>query len=278
MSGQSKQLRVLRLLHAHRYLDVAQVLALGFDDASLRACQACLTKLHRKSLVVRFGLQRGGLRGGHTSYVYALSKSGAEVLAEATGTPLVDILWADDPETAQGVFVNHQLAANRCLVALDGVIRATPGCRLLRWNSDPHSRLRYLPQGGRRWRVVHPDAIACVRQDGHDFWAFVEIDRGTQEIHRYAQKTVRYARFLLSRTWHQRYPRFPEVRVVSTDRFRAAKLREAAADAIDGFGGDEHEALRAQLYVATTAEPDFLKDPLGPIWWPAFAARDHREP
>ena len=272
----SKQFRVLRLLHAHRYLDVAQLTTLGFPDASRRACQACLTKLFRKGYVHRFELAHGGLGGGRTSYVYALAVPGAQVLAEAARLPLVDIVCAPDPPSARAVFVNHQLAANRCLVAVWRALESLADGDLLRWTSDPHTRLRYRPAGGRHYRVVHPDVIATLRLGAYDHWSFIEIDRGTQELARYGQKVMRYARFLVSDAWTTGFPVFPALRVVSISAARAASMRVAVADAIDRFDHHRYRRLRDLLHVATTSESELLTGPLGPIWRPAFGARDAR--
>ena len=148
----SKQHWVLRMLYAHRYLDVGQIAALVSPTSSRRACQACCTTLHRKGYVHRFEFARGGLGGGRTSYVYTLAPAGAQALAEADGIPVVDIPVDPDGPTARSVFVHHQLAANRCLVAVLHATGRSPGTHLRQWTSDPHSRLRcYRPAGARFW-------------------------------------------------------------------------------------------------------------------------------
>ena len=174
----TRQHLVLRMLYLHRYLAVDQIATLVFATASRRACQACCTTLHRKGFVHRFELARGGLGGGRSSYVYALAPAGAQVLAQADNIPVVDIPVDPDAPTAQSVFVHHQLAANRCLVAVTCATWQSPRTQLCQWISDPHSRLRYRPDGARSWRSVHPDVIAMLRDADRDNWAFLEIDRG----------------------------------------------------------------------------------------------------
>ena len=164
----TRQHSVLRMLYLHRYLAVDQIATLVFATASRRACQACCTTLHRKGFVHRFELARGGLGGGRSSYVYALSPAGAQVLAQADNIPVVDIPVDPDAPTAQSVFVHHQLAANRCLVAVTRATRQRPRTRLCQWISDPYSRLRYRPDGARAWRSVHPDVIAMLRDADRD--------------------------------------------------------------------------------------------------------------
>ena len=224
----------------------------------------------------RFELARGGLGGGRTSYVYTLAPAGAQALAEADGIPVVDIPVDPDGPTARSVFVHHQLAANRCLVAVLRATRRSPGTHLHQWTSDPHSRLRYRPAGARFWRSIHPDVIATVRAAGRDHWAFLEIDRGTQPLARYAAKVRRYARYRLSEAWWPQFPVFPALRVVSLTATRAAAIGALAADVIDQFDRWAYARLRDGLYVATTAEADLMADPLGAIWRPAYGPRDAR--
>ena len=272
----SQQHSVLRMLCHHRYLEVGQIAALVFPTASRRACQACCTKLHRKGFVHRFELARGGLGGGRSSYVYALAPAGAQVLAQADDIPIVDIPVDPDAPTAKSVFVHHQLAANRCLVAVMQACRQSPGTHLRQWTSDPYSRLRYLPKGAKFWRSVHPDAIVMLQVGDREHWAFLEIDRGTQPLKRYAAKVRRYARFWLSKTWPSVYPVFPALRVVSLSATRAEAIAALAADVIDQFEQHAFERLRDGMYVAATSEAELVADPIGDIWRPAYGPRDAR--
>ena len=272
----SRQLTVLRMLYLHRYLAVDQIATLVFSTASLRACQACCTTLHRKGFVHRFELARGGLGGGRSPYVYALAPAGAQVLAQADNIPVVDIPVDPDVPTAQSVFVHHQLAANRCLVAVLRAARLSSRIRCCQWTSDPHSRLRYRPDGARFWRSVHPDVIAMLRHADRDHWAFLEIDRGTQPLARYAAKVRRYARYQRSKAWLSHYPVFPALRVVSLSARRAAGIAELAADVMAQVDHDVYWAQCPSVYVAATAEAEFLADPFGEIWHPAYGQRDVR--
>lgn len=272
----ARQLQVLRVLRLHRYLSVEQIAALVFTTSSRRACQACCTKLHRKGYVHRFELTRGGLGGGRSSYIYALAPAGAQVLSQAADIPIVDIPVDPDAPTAKSVFVHHQLAANRCLVAVLQATRQSPGSHLRRWTSDPYSRVRYLPRGAKLQRSVHPDAIVMLQVHDREHWAFLEVDRGTQALKRYAAKVRRYARFWLSKTWPSVYPMFPALRVVSITATRAAAIAELAADVIDQFDQLPYERLRDGMYVAATSEAQLVADPFGAIWRPAYGPRDAR--
>ena len=109
-----------------------------------------------------------------------------------------------------------------------------------------------------------------------EHWAFLEIDRGTQPLKRYAAQVRRYARLWLSKTWPSVYPTFPALQVVSITAARAAAIAELAADVIDQFDQLPYERLRDGMYVAATSEAELVADPFGAIWRPAYGPRDAR--
>ena len=270
-----RQVQVLRLLRAHRYMDAAQVHEVVYDPVSRRACQRCLTTLHRQGLVVRARSASGGVGGGSNGYVYGLSAKGADVLEHIDDAPRAQIPYVRDPETFTPQRAQHQLAVNRCFIALWRALEAAAGHRLMRWNSDPHLRMRFWTDG--RWQVINPDGLAQVRSPAGDHWLFFEIDRGTEELRRCTQKVHRYARFWGSGAWRSEFPVFPELRITTNRRSRVASLRQAVETGVrklaDAGGGDMSHVLR----IAVAWEPGFLADPLGPVWEPALANGNHRQ-
>ena len=263
----SRQLQVLRLLYTHRLLTAAQIQALAFETATRRACEICLQRLHRRGWVVRAEPLHGGRRSG---YVYGLSAQGAEALATFAGILLADIPTVAGPEALEARFVNHQLAVNRCLLAVRQACRAHPEAALREWTADPHAQVRY--QVGRTWRTVHPDAVAEIEVNGRIQWMYLEIDRGTAELRRYGLKLRRDARFYLSGSWRREYERFPEVWIVTAHRPRVRRMLAEVEDAVRSFSRAEHDAVVAGLVVAVTWETAFLADPSGAVWTPIFAA------
>ena len=271
-----KQLQVLRLLHAHRLMDVQQIKALAFEESSARACQLSLTALYRDGLTARFELHRGGFGGGRSGYLYALSRKGAELIAQKSGVPPEKVVYHENPESLRAYFANHQLTVNRCLLAIWNATRRSGRYTLERWNSDPHVRMRYPV--GRGWRVVHPDAIAQIKGPDGDHWFFFEIDKGTARIRRYELKILRYARFFLSGAWRGEFPVFPEIRITTTHRSRVPQLRKAVEEGLMSFPRREDYALVRRLYVAVAWEKAFLADALARIWEPAFSPDGRQEP
>ena len=268
MTWPFRQAQVLRALRAHRLLDAEQLRQIVFRRVSRRSCQRCLTTLHRRGLVVRAQPSRGGFGGGSDSYVYGLSPMGARVLSAIDDIDPAAIPQIRDPATFTPQRAQHQLAVNRCFIALWHALEATAGHRLVGWQSDPHLRLRY--RAGTRWQVVHPDGLAQIGSPMGDRWLFFEIDRGTAELRRYAAKARRYARYWQSGDWRATWPHFPEVRVVTSRQSRCARLLDAVEDGVRRLTDlDSHTVGRA-LRLAVAWERDFLADPLGPVWDLAF--------
>ena len=269
MTWAPRQAQVLRLLRAHRFMDAAQVHKVIFEPVSLRSCQRCLTLLHRQGFLVRAQTSRGGLGGGSSGYVYGLSARGADILEEIDDAPRAQIPYVRDPEAFTSHRAQHQLDVNRCFIALWQASEAAAGHRLERWNSDPHLRMRYRP--GRRWQVIHPDGLAQVRSPMGDHWLFFEIDRGTKELRRYGAKVRRYARFWRSGAWRSEFPYFPEVRIVTNRQSRVARLVDATETGVRGLLDMDSREVNRALQIAVAWSPEFLADPLGPVWEPAFS-------
>ena len=160
-----RQLQVLRLLYTHRLLTAAQVhgpwlLRLPRSAPARSACSGCIGRVGSCGPSPYTAAPAGGRSG----YVYGLSAQGAEALATLAGIPLADIPTVAGPEALEARFVNHQLAVNRCLLAVRQACRVHPGVSLQEWTADPHARVRY--QVGRSWRTVHPDAVATIKVGG----------------------------------------------------------------------------------------------------------------
>ena len=128
-----------------------------YEPVSLRSCQRCLTLLYNQGLLVRVQPSRGGLGGGSSGYVYGLSAKGADVLEAIDDAPRKQIPYVKDPETFTPERVWHQLDVNRCFIALWRALEAVDGHELVRWNSDPHLRMRY-ELAGRYGRSSIPTA------------------------------------------------------------------------------------------------------------------------
>ncbi len=120
-----RQLQVLRLLRAHRFMDAAQVQQVVFAPVTPRSCQRCLTTLHRKGLVVRVQPARGGWGSGSSGDIYGLSERGAEVLGQHDDAPRERTPHVVDAERFSGQLAQHQLAVNRCFIALWQALEAT---------------------------------------------------------------------------------------------------------------------------------------------------------
>lgn len=252
----ARQLQVLSLLYSHRLQTTAQVHALAFETASRRTCEICLQRLHQKGWVVRAEPLHGGAGGGRRGYVYGLSEAGAEVLTVLAGISRADIPTVAGPEALEPRYVNHQLTVNRCLLAIWQACRGQPGTVLFEWTADPHARVRY--RVSRTWRTVHPDAVDELTVDGQPRWTYLEVDRGTVELRR-------YARFYLSGRWRRAYAQFPEIRIVTAHRPQVQRMLAETEASLRGFRPAEVRQLDAGPGVAVSWEVAVLANPSGAV-------------
>ena len=125
--------------------------------------------------------------------------------------------------------------------------------------------------------MLHPDGLARVGSPVGDHWLFFEIDRGTSELRRYAAKARRYARYWHSGAWRAEVPHFPEIRVVTSRPSRRARLLDVMEDGVRDLVDLDSVAVGRALRIAVAWERDFLDDPLGPVWEPAFTEYPIRE-
>ena len=170
--------------------------------------------------------------------------------------------------------MNHQLAVNRCLLAIRQACRVNLGASLREWTADPHARVRC--QVGWSWRTVHPDAVATIEVDGRHYWMYLVVDRGTAELRCYGLKLRRYTRFYLAGTWRREYARFPEVRIGTAHRPRVRRMLAEVEDVLRTFRRIDHDALANGLVVAATSESASLTDSGGAVRTPMFAAHQRR--
>ena len=126
-------------------------------------------------------------------------------------------------------------------------------------------------------RVVHPDAIARIRAGERDHRFFFEVDKGTESPRKFQLKIERYARFWLSGAWTSEFPIFPEIRIMTTQEPRVRKLLDACNYVGKSFHQWGRGAFEDNVYVAVAREQDFLANPLGAIWRPAFTQQERKD-
>jgi hypothetical protein len=202
-----KELSILRVVDH----DQAKIVA-GFGSTS-RANKRLL-KLTRAGLLRRFFLGSGGGRKA----LYALSEKGAQsvnVPVRGPRRPQGAMLVAD-------AFVEHQLALNSLYCALKFGNVPLPNVSFRRWLAFHETlapELKLIPDG----------YVEFVTSTGVTA-AFVEVDRGTESLGVWKEKTRQYLQLALSRAFERSFgqDRFRVLVIVLSER-RLASLRKTIA-------------------------------------------------
>lgn len=197
-----------------------QRLVFAGPDASsqnARIARRALERLTTKGLLQRLDRRLGGLRAGSSSYVYAVTPTGAAAIGWSVGRSRVR-----DPSLT---FLGHQLAVAEVLVQLheadfagvflDLDVQTEPSC----W--------RPLDDG--TGSILKPDLYALVTLVDHERLAFIEVDNGTEHAAALKRKAALYAAHYASGHEQRIEGVFPEVLWVAPDARRAEQLRDAFA-------------------------------------------------
>jgi len=237
MIGQPRDRRLLAELAVLRVVDreLAKIVA-GFGSTT--RANSRLLKLTRAGLLRRFFLGSGGGRKA----LYALSEKGAlygAVPLRGPRRPQGAMLVAD-------AFVEHQLAVNAIYCAVKFGKIPVRGVTFHRWvaffESVTHE-LKLIPDGYVEF-LTPTGTIA----------AFVEVDRGTESLAVWKEKTRQYLQLAISGSFHRTFghDRFRVLVVALTER-RLESLRKTIA------------GMTEKIFRFATLEPA-RKEFSSPVW------------
>lgn len=195
-----------------------QRLAFAGPDASStnpRIARRCLRRLTDQGLLQRLERRVGGIRAGSSSYVYAISPSGATAIGKRLGRG----------QTSQPslIFLRHQLAVADVFVALrrahgDGQLEA------LTIDTEPKC-WRPLTDGS--GGVLKPDLFVVAARRSDELLTFIEVDNGTEHAAALGRKLALYRSHYDSGQEQSREGVFPEVLWLSDDDGRREQLERA---------------------------------------------------
>jgi DNA-binding CsgD family transcriptional regulator len=173
--------RILALLAEHATFTTDQIAALAFG--SLGRTRNRLATLHQRGLLDRF---RHYQRPGSQSWRWTLAPLGATLLAAARGDPppRPSAVRAATARLATSPTLNHRLAVNGFFVALAAHTRHHPDTRLTQWWNETRSRAA-------AGNLVRPDGHGLWHADGRAVPFWVEVDLGTEPLHRLTDKLTR---------------------------------------------------------------------------------------
>jgi hypothetical protein len=213
---QERDLRLLRELHAMRIVDREQAALVG-RFGSVTRVNARLLALARAGFLRRVAV--GTERGGH-KYLYALTRSGARVVA----LPYADVPLTPHNVIAGQPFLEHQLRLNAVYLRLKhhAIPLSDAGCE--RWQTFTKPLAANLP--------LVPDAYIELRTANGIVPIFLEIDRGTESLRVWRGKVEQYVSLAVSGTFARMFsqPQFRVLVIVPSDR-RLATLRAGIARA-----------------------------------------------
>lgn len=235
--------RVIADVSSFQILTGAQLRRLGHFQSKTRA-NATLLRLVRHSYLSRRSLP--SVAGTSTALYFVGPKSG-DVLERPQATVRRKISSLSD------LFVAHQLLITDVRIAFRSRIA---GYEFLRWHTDVELRARHFG--------LIPDGHVEYALSGKHFGSFVEIDRGTEDLARWATKVRSYLLLTQSHTYRQHFGRaFFRVLVITETDGRLQHLRRVT------------ETLTDRVFWFTTMDRLRSPGPLDSIWWRPVDATVH---
>ena len=224
-------------LHEHRVLTTEQIYELHFS--SIQRARSRLLHLHELGVIWR---TRPHTRFGSLPWHYILDEIGSWVVAERLGIDPREVGYRDDRKRtiADSPQLRHTRAANSFFTRLILATRAAGApLRVAEWHGESWC--------ARRWQLhVRPDGYARLEHPEGQLELLLELDRGTENRARLADKMERYRIMARAVT-------APDVVLFCF----TSPAREASARLV--LGG-------TSMPVATATLDSHLGDPLGPNW------------
>lgn len=206
-----RDMEVLEMIGAHRYLSTIQITALVFTDhasngAAARTTRRVVTRLQRDGLIRCLERRIGGIRAGSEARIWQLAPAGARIISPERGRQ-----WrTHEPSTR---FLAHTLTiADIHVILRHGQSREA--IEQVAVEIEPASWRRFAGIGGQT-RLIRPDLTAIVHGHDHegaftDRW-FMEIDMGTESLPTLLTKCHLYMDYYHSGIEQHTHGGFPRV-------------------------------------------------------------------
>lgn len=190
--------------------------------------------------------------------VYTLGQSAYPVLKKVLGPDRKDLVYKRRNNKVEWMFLDHVLGISEFRVNLELSLNISPSTRLLFWERESKELNDKVndPTGEGQYLTVTPDAFFGLKTESGKHYFFLEIDRGTEPLHRFTRKIIAYKAYWKSGKYTARYSfnHFRVLSVTESDR-RLANLMEATIK----VGGKN-------MFLFTTLEETLEDSPLGDIW------------
>jgi hypothetical protein len=251
---QQRDREIIKSIYSFRLLTRQQLQELFCINGTRRANQR-LRKLYDHKYLSRYFLPT--IRGSAKA-IYYLGPKGAAIIADELGIDL-NIVNRKRKSTSklQELFLNHVLGLNDIRIAFYLGLDIHPGMALERWINDNDCHQQYrAPVGGKIViKQFRPDGYFRILYKGKLYSFFIEYDRSTMTVGRFAGKVHTYLDFSSLGYYRKRFGvKYFRVLVVTKTRNRLSNLKKAVGNITD------------KLFWFTTIEQVTPKTVFGPIW------------
>lgn len=213
-------LPLLEMVQEFRFMDSAQIAALS--PVSQVNTFAKLKKLYHNGMVERYALPSTEFTQGSAKFIYTLDRKGAEALTDADPERFREVYY---PKKRRSVYlVAHALMITnlRTCLTLAFWKKNQPDTGLTAWAQGKALETIWEPYQIRGHRVI-PDAYFIITTPKKEIHCFLEADRGTMKLSRFADKVKRYRKFFNANR-HRLPAHFRVITLAPTPR-RADNLR-----------------------------------------------------
>jgi protein involved in plasmid replication-relaxation len=218
----ARDLEVLASLWTFRLMTGVQLGRLHVSAATpmtqARKTRAILQRLTMLGLVFRLQRRIGGVRAGSDGLIFSLTGLGHAVLDLGHEAPRRH----RRPAAGKPPFQDHLLAVAETYVQL--VERARTGrVEQFEYSAEPQCWRHFTGSGG-ELVTLRPDGFVRLGVGGYEVSAFLEVDRGTENLPRIAAKIDAYVRYWRSGQEQARYGVFPKTWLLVPDAARARAI------------------------------------------------------
>lgn len=229
------------------------------------------------------------LSEGKKPYLYTLTESGAECLAEYLGCKVEDLEWRKKDTRLRHNYIEHLILTNDVRLAIMKSIEKKPDMELLFWHDElelekinSRDKIPIEVDGKTQYVKLIPDAFFVFTQSEVSRYCFLEIDRGTQTIvsndetyRTWERKVKTYINYFKSGLYEQMAGTISgRVLTVTTSEQRRDRLLEVSekVGALQRFWFTTHkDSTQPWIEKVTTPEgeeklvavsPDIIRDPI----------------
>lgn len=261
-------LPLLELIQEHHFINTAQIIALS--PVSRTNTYAKLQKLYHNGLIERYALPSTEFTQGSEKMIYTLDRKGAETLTELNPERYRNVYY---PKRRRGVYcVVHALMITNLRVCLTLAFRKKrrPDTGVEKWAQGKALEQMFERHQENGSRII-PDGYFVIHTPKKVIHYFLEADRGTMKLVRFAGKIRRYRKFFtLNR---ERLPACFRVITLAPSERRAENLRTLTIQS-DPKGEGSERFWFASETVFNLANPTQI---LAPLFRPGLkGAKDKR--